>query len=375
MSSAIARLIDEKSVIVTVGAGGVGKTTTAAAIALQGALRGKRVLCLTVDPAKRLAESFGFQEMPKEAAEIPKARFEAAGLHPKGTLSVTMLDVKSTFDDFVRRSTASPAAADRILQNRLYQYMSTSLAGTQEYMAMEKLAEVKSKGKYDLIVLDTPPTANALDFLDAPERLVDALDSAALKWFVMAFKSSGKFSLNILAKGAALALQTIGKITGGDFLEQLAELVSELSVLFDSFRERAVEVQKTLRAPDVAFLLVTSPSPLSVREALYFADRLREAGIPRSGFIVNRMHGEHGEIASEQLVGSALSRRGLEPGLASAIVRAASEERFIALEDARQIALLRPHLQDGVPIVALPDFPTSVQDLPLLAKLGEYATA
>ncbi len=371
----MARLIDEKRVIVTVGAGGVGKTTTAAAIAVQGAMRGKRVLCLTVDPAKRLAESLGFREMPTDASLIPQARFEAAGLSPKGTLSVTMLDVKSTFDQFVRRSTKTPEDAERILANRLYQYMSTSLAGTQEYMAMEKLSEVKAEGKYDLIVLDTPPTSNALDFLDAPERLVDALDSAALKWFIMAFQSSGRFSLNILAKSAALVLQTIGKITGGDFLEQMAELVSDLSVLFDSFRARAMDVQKTLRADDVAFLLVTSPSPLSVREALFFADHLKSADIPRSGFIVNRMRREHGDVAGESIVASALARAGLPPGVASQVTRAASEEHLLAVEDLRQIARLRPHLTEGVPLVALPDLPTGVQDLPLLAKLGSYLIA
>src|SRR5262249_38830449 len=155
--------------------------------------------------------------------------------------------------------------------NKLYQYVSTSLAGTQEYMAMEKLVAVKDDDRYDLIILDTPPTTNALDFLDAPERLIEALDSATMKWFVGAFEASGKFSLNIIAKSAAAVLRGIGKITGAGFLEAMAEFIAELNELFGGFRQRAARVQETLRANDVAFVLVTSPSPPAIKEVLYFA--------------------------------------------------------------------------------------------------------
>src|SRR3954463_2008148 len=192
---ALAELVDTRRVLITVGAGGVGKTTTAAAIGVAAARRGKRVLCLTIDPAKRLAESLGITEMRTEATSIDPARFEAAGVKLTGTLTAMMLDTKRTFDELVIKYSSTKEKADRLLENKLYKYVSTSLAGTQEYMAMEKLVAVKDDPRYDLIVLDTPPTTNALDFLDAPERLMEALDSATMKWFVQAFESGGKFSL------------------------------------------------------------------------------------------------------------------------------------------------------------------------------------
>src|SRR5262245_47247700 len=200
---ALASLVETRRVLVTVGAGGVGKTTTAAALGVAAARRGKRVLCLTIDPAKRLAESLGIEAMTTEAVTVDRARFEAAGVPIDGSLTAMMLDTKRTFDELVLKYSSSKEKADKLLSNRLYKYVSTSLAGTQEYMAMEKLVAVKDDPRYDLIILDTPPTANALDFLDAPERLIEALDSATMKWFSDAMQSSGKFSLNLVAKGAA----------------------------------------------------------------------------------------------------------------------------------------------------------------------------
>src|SRR4051794_39668818 len=277
----LAELVTSRRVLITVGAGGVGKTTTAAALGVAAARRGKRVLCLTIDPAKRLAESLGIAEMRTEAATVDPARFEAAGVKLTGSLTAMMLDTKRTFDELVIKHSSTKERADRLLQNKLYKYVSTSLAGTQEYMAMEKLVAVKDDPRYDLIVLDTPPTANALDFLDAPERLMEALDSATMKWFVQAFQSSGKLSLNVLARSAAMVLRGIGKITGGGFLEAMAEFITELNDLFGGFKHRAAQVQKALRTPEVAFVLVTSPSPMSIREVLYFSERLTEHNMPR----------------------------------------------------------------------------------------------
>src|SRR3954453_148545 len=263
VSDALSTLVDTRRVLVTVGAGGVGKTTTAAAIGVAAARRGKRVLCLTIDPAKRLAESLGITEMRTEAATVHPARFDAAGVKLTGSLTAMMLDTKRTFDELVLKYSSSKEKADRLLENKLYQYVSTSLAGTQEYMAMEKLVAVKDDPRYDLVILDTPPTANALDFLDAPERLMEALDSATMNWFVEAFQSTGKLSLNLLARSAAMVLRGIGKITGGGFLEAMAEFINELNDLFGGFKHRALQVQKALRMPEVAFVLVTSPAPMS----------------------------------------------------------------------------------------------------------------
>ncbi len=289
-SSGLSPLLDSRRVILCVGCGGVGKTTTTAALGLAAARRGKRVLCLTIDPAKRLSQSLGLSEMTTEAQQVDAALFARAGVELKGSMTVMMLDTKSTFDGLIRALAPTAEKRDHILNNVLYKYISTSLAGTQEYMAMEKLYAVKDDPAYDLVLLDTPPTANALDFLDAPERLIAAFDSAATRWFVQAFESSGKLSLGLLAKGTAAILRGIGRVTGGGFLEQIAGFLTEINSVFGSWRERADKVATALRAPGVAYVLVTTPDPLSVREVLFFAERLKSLGMRRDAFVVNRVH-------------------------------------------------------------------------------------
>ncbi|HEY1536818.1 MAG TPA: ArsA family ATPase, partial [Polyangiaceae bacterium] len=204
-------VLQGKRIVVCAGAGGVGKTTIAAAIALGFASQGKRVLCITIDPAKRLADSLGLGAMNAEEQLVSPELFAKAGLTVSGSLTVLMLDTKQTFDDLVARHASTPEARDRILQNRIYNYVSTSLAGTQSYMAMEKVLLVRQDPRFDLIVLDTPPTSNALDFLDAPERLIEAIDSAAMRWLVQTFEKSGRFSLNLVARGVALVLRGLGR--------------------------------------------------------------------------------------------------------------------------------------------------------------------
>src|SRR5450432_1503638 len=197
--------------------------------------------------------------MSSEEQTIDPSLFVAAGVTLKGSLTAMMLDTKRTFDELVLKYSSSPERAKKLMDNKLYRYVSRSLAGTQEYMAMEKLLAVQRDPRFDLVVLDTPPTANALDFLDAPERLVEALDSAAIRWFVEAFQSTGKLSLNILARSAAAVLRGLGRITGGGFLEAMAEFITELNDLFGGFRERAKIVQAALRSPEVSFVHATSP--------------------------------------------------------------------------------------------------------------------
>ena len=374
MGSALAELVDTRRVLITVGAGGVGKTTTAAALGVAAAMRGKRVLCLTIDPAKRLAESLGITEMRTEAATVDPARFEAAGLKVSGSLTAMMLDTKRTFDELVVKYSSTKEKADRLLQNKLYQYVSTSLAGTQEYMAMEKLVAVKDDPGYDLIVLDTPPTTNALDFLDAPQRLMEALDSATMKWFVQAFESGGKFSLNLIAKSAAAILRGIGRITGGGFLEAMAEFIGELNDLFGGFKERAKRVEASLRGDEVAFVLVTSASPPSIQEVLYFADRLSDAHMPRGAFVVNRFHlppakadGITEADAAAAIAGRALA---LEDDAPQRIVQSHADAVKLAALDARHLGAL-DRSAGTTPIVRMAELDTDVHDLKLLARLGE----
>ncbi len=371
----IAELCMSRRVLITAGAGGVGKTTTAAALAVAAAKRGRRVLCLTIDPARRLAESLGLSEMKSEAALVDKARFEKAGIALEGELTAMMLDTKRTFDEIVVKYSSSPAKAEKLLANKLYQYVSTSLAGTQEYMAMEKLVAVSNDPAYDLIILDTPPTANALDFLDAPERMVAALDSAAINWFVESFESSGKFSLNLLARSAAAVLKGISKITGGGFLEAMAEFVRELNDLFGGFKERAERVKKEIRSEKVSFVLVTSPAPPSIREVLFFSERLVEHDMPRGAFVVNRFHVPPpfpGTPSPEEVKAALKAKKlALDDDAETRIAHAHGDAVKLATLDAMHVRYLEQAVDPGVPIVKVEAMARDVYDLVLLDAVAE----
>jgi anion-transporting ArsA/GET3 family ATPase len=368
--------VETRRVLVTVGAGGVGKTTTAAALGVAAAKRGRKVLVLTIDPARRLAESLGIERMSTEAMDIDPKRFDQVGYPLKGSLTAMMLDTKRTFDDLVIRYSSTKEKAQKLLGNKLYQYVSTSLAGTQEYMAMEKLVAVKNDPRYDLIVLDTPPTANALDFLDAPERLMEALDSATMKWFIEAFQSTGKLSLNVLARTAAMVLRGIGKITGGGFLEAMAEFITELNDLFGGFKHRAAQVQKALRTPEVAFVLVTSPAPMSIREVLYFSERLEEHNMPRGAFVVNRFRMPpklSGRAISPVDIDASIASRGitLEDEAAPRLAKAHEDATKMAALDAFHVRALDARAKDKIPVVRVRELPSDVHDVGLLAQLAE----
>ena len=356
-SSTIAELIATRRVLITAGAGGVGKTTTAAAVALAAAMRGKRVLCLTIDPARRLAQSLGLEHMTTEAVEVRREILAGVGVPEAGSLTVMMLDTKQTFDELVHKYSSTKERAEKLLGNRLYQYVSASLAGTQEYMAMEKLIAVQSDARFDLIVLDTPPTANALDFLDAPDRLVEALDSPTMRWFVQAFQSTGRFSLNLLARSAALVLRTLGRVTGGGFLEALAELLAQLNDLFGGFKERAALVKSVLRSKEVSFLLVTSPAPMSIREVRFFSERLVEHQMPCGAFIVNRVHTPPRVVQSTiQQIDDVLKLHGIikEPDLASRVEQAHADAVKLAQLDAFFLEQLAQHVDERVPVIRVP---------------------
>jgi len=372
-------LVSHKRVLVTCGAGGVGKTTTAAALALAGARLGKRVLCLTIDPAKRLAQSLGLDQISGEATRIDPVHFQRAQLSVPGTLTAMMLDTKRTFDDLVRKRSSTPAQAERLLKNKLYRYVSGSLAGTQEYMAMEKLAEVQDDPDYDLVVLDTPPTTNALDFLSAPERMTEALDSAAIRWFVEAFQGGKSFSLNLLARGAQAVLRGLGKITGGEFLQDMAEFVAELNDLFGGFRERAEAVQGALRGPSVAFVVVAAPTAPSLEEALFFSERLSASQMPLGALVVNRVRRRPGfaELPPAARQVEAFLRAcnmTLGEGGAERLLRAHAEASALAAYDEQAVLshLGRWLRSPGhAPLVGVAELATDVHDVRLLGEIGE----
>lgn len=363
-------VINRHRVIVCVGSGGVGKTTTSAAIALRAAREGKRVLCLTIDPAKRLANSLGLQRLDHEPQPIPAEVFERAGLPCSGSLSAMMLDMKHTFDALVLRHASDPERAQRILDNRVYQYVSSSLAGTQEYMAMEKLYQVRRATDYDLIVLDTPPTSNALDFLEAPQKLVGAIDSPVMRWFVETVEGSA----GLFGRGAGYVLKGLARFTGAEFLDMVNEFVRELNALFGGFRERAKAVYEDLQGDDVAFLIVTSPAPPTVAEAVYFLKKLRDYRIEARGVVVNRVHPQFPVAAEDDVLLSALSKHysGDARALLSRMQRAALDENELADSDQQGIARLRKHLSDSTAYTEVPALEGDVHDLITLARVGNY---
>jgi len=371
------RLVETRRVLVCAGAGGVGKTTVAAALALAAAGRGRRVLCLTIDPAKRLADSLGFAGTRGETLVVDPKRLQALGLPEGASLTVSMLDTKRTFDDIVARHAPSEAVRDRILQNRFYQYVSTSLAGTQSYMAMEKVLAVLDDRNFDLVVLDTPPTSDALDFLEAPERLVEALDSPAMRWLVDAFEPHRRLGLGALARGVAGILRGMGRLTGRGFLEHMAEFVTELNDLFGGFKERAREVSRAFRGEGFAYVVVSAPQRPALDEALLFLGRLRSLGLRGDAMVLNRVHHRASVPTTRDDAASALLRFGLDPRLADGLLSALGDEDAQAALDTVELARLDerlPSVCTTPPIrVELPLLAVDVHDLgellPLSARL------
>ena len=351
----IERLLEGRSICICAGAGGVGKTTTSAAIALGAAARGRKVAVLTIDPAKRLANALGLPELGNEEHRV-EADLE-------GELWAMMLDPKRTFDDLVEKHAPDERTREAVLSNRIYQELSAAVTGSQEYMAMEKLYELHQEGRYDLLVLDTPPTRNALDFLEAPERLSRFIDSRSLKLFL----APGRRGLKVLTRGTGLLFSVLERITGVDLLADLSSFFGSFGDMAEGFRERAVRVRELLGAPETTFLLVTSPQSWAVDEAIFFRRRLAEAGMPFGGVVVNRMH-EEGLVSGE--IGSAVADL-LGDELARKVARTYEDYHRLAQRDRDNVARLAVEL-DGEPVIRIPYFDEDVYDLAGLAHMDEH---
>ncbi len=370
MLTTLGDLLTAKRVIVTVGCGGVGKTTIAAALALAAARQGRRVLCLTIDPARRLATSLGLREMAHEAQEIDPALWRSEG---EGTLTAMMLDVRGTFDALVTRYAANAQTRDRILNNPIYREVSGSLAGTPEYMAMEKLYALRDDPRYDLVVLDTPPTSSALDFLEAPDKMIEAVDSPAIQAFVGAFERTGKLSLNLLSKAMSKVLSGLGTITGAEFLSQVAEFLSDLQTLFGGFRERASKVRDALMGSEVAFVVVSSPDPMAVGEAMFFVDHLQKHHMNAEALVMNRVRqAEDLPTPSADRLAGLLADANLSgaPELAAAFSRAWRDMSTWARRDALEVARSRREMASVPRHVLVPTFDEDVYDLAALAHVA-----
>ena len=280
------RLIDDPAtrVIVCCGSGGVGKTTTAAALAVRAAERGRKTVVLTIDPARRLAQALGLRSL----GNTPKS-VEVEGFEPAGELSAMMLDMRRTFDDMVLAH-AGEERAKEVLANPFYKTISTSFSGTQEYMAMEKLGQLAAEGTWDLIVVDTPPSRSALDFLDAPQRMSSALDGRMIKLLTGPARAGGWGVRKVVSAGFMLFARAVSTIVGGQLLADASAFVQAFDGMFGGFRERARKTYELLRSGGTAFVVIASPEPDALREASYFVERLSSESMPLSGLVVNRTH-------------------------------------------------------------------------------------
>jgi anion-transporting ArsA/GET3 family ATPase len=377
------QVLAEKQILVCVGSGGVGKTTTAAALGLAGARAGRRTLVITIDPAKRLASSLGLAELGHEVQEVAPELVSAGGTRA-AALSAMMLDQKRAFDEVVERHAKDPAAVKRILANPVYAQISGSLAGSQEYAAMAKLHELDATGRFDLIVVDTPPTAHALDFLDAPEKLTQAIDSPAIEWF-RKLQGGGRSGWSLLGKSGSFVLARLAKFVGSRFLDDLGVFFTEFNDILGGFRQRAEETFALLRQPKVGFVLVSSPEPMALREALYFHERLVASKMPLAGFVINRIHQhqpagaspaalEKALAAAPQVQQLALSGTSIRMA-AEALAAAHAEQELLATVDDTALTRVRQAAGNDALVVRVPLAREDVHDVDRLIALGQILTA
>jgi anion-transporting ArsA/GET3 family ATPase len=368
-------LLDTAQILVCCGSGGVGKTTTAAALALRAAERGRRTVVLTIDPARRLAQSMGLSELDNAPRPVEGVD-GAAG----GSLDAMMLDMKRTFDEIVLAH-ADREKAEQIFANPFYQALSTSFAGTQEYMAMEKLGQLRAAGAHDLVVVDTPPTRSALDFLDAPQRMTTLMDGRMVRILLAPAKAGGKAYLKVVTTGFNVFTSAITRIIGAQVLQDVSQFVAALETMFGGFRERAQATYDLLKSPGTAFVVVAAPERDALREAAYFVERLSEERMPLGGLVVNRVHRSAASaLSAERALTAAedLARRADDGGsgdgdhdeaLASGVLRLHAERMALAAREKR-LRERFTHAHPGVPVVEVAALPSDVHDLDGLRRVG-----
>ena len=367
----IDEILKGKDICICAGSGGVGKTTTSAAIATGMAARGLKVCVLTIDPAKRLADSLGLKELGNEAKRVDPRLFDRHGIAMKGELWAMMLDAKATFDELVARQAPDEESRERVLDNRIYQQISSALAGSQEYMAMEKLFELYTEGRFDLLVLDTPPSRNALDFLEAPRRLTQFIEGRSLSVFM---KPTG-LAARVAGRGASVALSVMKRIVGFDLLADLAEFFNAFSGMVDGFQARAKRVNSLLADSRTTFLVVCGPQGEPIDEAVYFHRKLVEAKLPFGGVIVNKVH-----YPAERLRGdgenleTTLAKRLDDEDLARRVCENFVDYQALAERDARNIEHLARELRTRG-VIRVPYLDEDVHDLDGLAEIDRYLFA
>ena len=375
MTIRIEELVDDRRVVICCGTGGVGKTTTAAVLALESARRGRNACVVTIDPARRLADALGIEHLTNDPTEIdPKLWADTGGegdaVVPGGRLSAMMLDTKSTFDLLVARNAASPEQAKRILDNTFYRNVSGALGGTQEYMAMEKLHQLHDEGDFDLIVVDTPPTRHALDFLDAPKRLTRLLDNRVFRLLMMPTRAY----LRVASVAVQTFLRTVARVVGSEVIEDVVAFFRAFEGMEEGFRTRAQVVGDLLADPTTAFVLVCSPRRDAMHEATFFAQRLSEAGQTVQALIVNRVHPSFGDEAPAGLraAAEALRQSPDEPAARlAALYDNLADFREIAALEREHIEALRDRIGGNTALAYVPYLAHDVHDFTTLHEVGE----
>jgi anion-transporting ArsA/GET3 family ATPase len=356
--STLDELVQVRSIVVCCGSGGVGKTTTAGAIGLEAARQGRRACVVTIDPAKRLADALGLASLTNQPSRV------TGDWGPSGELWALMLDTKSTFDELVARHAITPEQAGSILENRLYRNISGALSGTQEYMAMEKLYQLHEDSRFDLIVVDTPPTRHALDFLDAPRRLTRFLDNRIFRALMMPTRAY----LKAVSLATQAFLRTVSRVVGSDVVHDAVQFFNAFEGMEQGFRSRAQRVLELQTSPHTAFVLVATPRRDAVDEALFFAQRLQESSIEVDALVVNRVHPRFGPVPSV-LTGTAPVGPGAEP-LAALLTNLHDLEGIAAREERYFEALVRRVAP--APVARVPLLADDVHDLDGLHDIGTY---
>jgi anion-transporting ArsA/GET3 family ATPase len=368
-SPQLAKRLQSKRVVVCLGAGGVGKTTTSAALGFGLAARGAKVAVVTIDPARRLAAALGLGELSGEPRRIDPEQLAAQGVDEPGELWAMALDVKRTFDDVIARLAPDEGTREEILANPVYRELSSAVSGVQELGAVTKLYELSTEHEFDVIVLDTPPSRNALDFLRAPENMLHFLEGRALKVFL----APGGIAARFLGRGTGLVFAIFARVTGVDMLGELSTFFKSLAGVIDGFGERIRGVAELLRDPSTSFLIVTSPEHEPAREALFLAEQLREERMRCDATIVNRvhLHGLDGRSAAEV-------EASLAPDLGESLARRAAHNLadfdVLARRDLDTIAHLGQELDETNPVI-VPHLDEEIQDLAGLARIAEYLFA
>ncbi|MEV0947354.1 ArsA family ATPase [Rhodococcus sp. NPDC049939] len=359
----VAGLLEDRAtrIIVCCGAGGVGKTTVAASLALRAAEQGRKVVVLTIDPARRLAQALGVAELDNSPQPVE------LGANATGELHAMMLNMRRTFDEMVIEH-STPEKAEQIIANPFYQTVATSFSGTQEYMAMEKLGQLASSSDWDLVVVDTPPSRNALDFLDAPQRLGAFLDGRMIRLLT----APGRGITRFVTGAMGLALRGVSTIVGSQMLSDASSFVQSLDSMFGGFRERARSTYELLRQPKTKFLVVAAAEPDALREAAFFVDRLLGDNMPLSGLVLNRTHPTLASLSADHAVTAADQLEDQDP-LTAAVLRIHAHRAVIAKREVQLLSRFTA-AHPRVPIVGVPSLPFEVSDLEALRAVGDQLT-